>query len=242
MGGGKEGEASKQLFSKKPRLKEGEEGGGRCEQGGWKKDEALLRRTKCGVEAVRDNKTIFLSLSCGTRAIAPLFLANAHLRTSSSPFIFSHSPLHRLLIPSYCHRALPFAPALDPFPPLPPRPIENKVDTLEIVSFSRPEATLPSLPPSSPNPFSTTVPASSAFSPLSCAPFSPITLSLTFILVARPRPFLPSRLRPLQREKRGSPGLWGNRFHPLRPFPPQVCPVCTRTIAPPYTGDGIFGG
>lgn len=34
MGGGKEGEASKQLFSKKPRLKEGEEGGGRCEQGG----------------------------------------------------------------------------------------------------------------------------------------------------------------------------------------------------------------
>lgn len=63
MGGGKEGEASKQLFSKKPRLKEGEEGGGRCEQGGWKKDEALLRRTKYGVEAVRDNKTIFLSLS-----------------------------------------------------------------------------------------------------------------------------------------------------------------------------------
>lgn len=61
MGGGKE--ASKQLFSKKPRLKEGEEGGGRCEQGGWKKDEALLRRTKYGVEAVRDNKTIFLSLS-----------------------------------------------------------------------------------------------------------------------------------------------------------------------------------
>lgn len=217
MGGRKEGEEA--AFQQKAAVKRRGRGW-RQMRTGWMEERRSFIKTyaNAGLKPFAIIKRSF-SLSLSLLELARSLYCSSLMHISvrvSPPFIFSRSPLHRLLIPSYRHQALPFAPALDPFPP-----IENKVDTLEIVSFSlsRPEATLPTISPHY-NPFSTTVPASSAFSPLSCAPFSPITLSLTFILVARPGSFLPSRLRPLQREKRGSPGLWGNRFHPLRPFLP----------------------
>ena len=113
-------QATKLLFSEKPRLK-GERGRGR-ETRRTKLDGrngALLRRTKCGGGIVYDNKTSSLSLSLSlsfsfssrTRAIALLFFVNtAHTsRTSLFLFLRSSSPSLLLFVDvsfSRCHHSL----------------------------------------------------------------------------------------------------------------------------------------
>lgn len=132
MGGGKEGDEA--AFQQKAAVKRRGRGW-RQMRTGWMEERRSFIKTyaNAGLKPFAIIKRSF-SLSLSLLELARSLYCSSLMHISvrvSPPFIFSRSPLHRLLIPSYRHQALPFAPALDPFPP-----IENKVDTLEIVSFS----------------------------------------------------------------------------------------------------------